>query len=168
MQELESWIFEKLVDKDEFLDASVFDSKMLIHFTPLSNNFVATIINGSGTAATYKLNSGENQYNKIVRQVALATKAETAHWFYYTVIDNAVGQLNDVWECNYEYSLDYPLEKFEREPADQGGVSYLGLIGTNKTWLLLITYEPGESLKITFHGPELVLIKLKGGLVKCN
>jgi len=166
MQEFESWIYEKLVDQNEFLDTSLFEKKLAVYFTRLTNNFVATIINGYGHAAGYKVTTGEFQYNHIIRQVAAVTNAESSVWFYYTVIDNAVGQLDEIWECNYDYSLDYPLEKFEREPAKEGGISYLGLLGKNKSWLLLHKYEPGESLDITFYGSETLVNDLQNKLIK--
>ncbi len=166
MQELESWIYNTLVGKDEFLNTLIFEKKLAIYFTPLASNFVATIINGSSHRASYKVNPGEFQYNHIIRKVATVTEGTSAVWFYYTVIDNAVGQLNDVWECNYNYCLDYPLEKFETEPAKEGGVSYLGLLSKNKSWLLLHTYEPSESLEITFYGSQTTVNNLKNGLTK--
>ncbi len=168
MQELENWIYKTLVDENEFLSTSFFDKKFAIYYTPLSNSFLATIINGSGLPASYKVSPGEFQYNHIIRQVAAVTKQESAVWFYYTVLDNSVGQLNSVWECNYNHCLDYPLEKFEREPAEEGGVSYLGLLSKNKSWLLLHSYEPCESFEISFHGSKTITGNLENSLAKSN
>ncbi len=168
MQELESWIYKELVGEDECINTSAFSETLPLYITSLANNFVATIINGHGTPATFKVNPGEYQYNHIIKQVAFITDKEPAVWFYYTVIDNAVGTLNDVWDCNYEFCLDFPLEKFEREPAEEGGVSFLGLLGKNRAWLLLHTYEPGESFEISFHSSASIVKRLESVLVKNN
>lgn len=124
----EDWIYKELVREGEFLDGSSFEESLHIYLTPLANNFVSTIINGSGLPAKYKVNPGEFQYSHIIRKIAAVTENEASVWFCYCVIDNAVGELKEIWDCNYEFSLDYPLEKFEREPAEQGGVSFLGLL----------------------------------------
>ncbi|MES2824234.1 MAG: hypothetical protein V4732_11580 [Pseudomonadota bacterium] len=168
MRDIEDWIYKNLVGEDQLLKVSSFESSLPLYFTPLANNFVSTIINGSGVSANFKINPGEYQYNNIVRKIASISNQEPAVWFYYSVIDNAVGMLNEVWECNYEFSLDYALEKFEREPAAQGGVSFLGLLSRNKSWLLLHTYEPGESLQIDFYGKKTTVGNLENVLTKNN
>ena len=168
MKDIEDWIYKTLVAEDDFIDTSSFESKLDLYLTPLANNFVSTIINGTGTPAGFKVNPGEFQYNYIIRHLSEVTGQEPAAWFYYTVIDNTVGRLNQVWDCNYEYSLDYALEKFEREPAEEGGVSFLGLVNKRKSWLLLHSYEPSESFKISFHGSESVVKQFENVLNKSN
>lgn len=168
MKDIEDWIYKELVREGEFLDGSSFEESLHIYLTPLANNFVSTIINGSGLPAKYKVNPGEFQYSHIIRKIAAVTENEASVWFYYCVIDNAVGELKEIWDCNYEFSLDYPLEKFEREPAEQGGVSFLGLLSKNKSWLLLHTYEPGESFEIKLYASSSVIKKLQNVLTKNN
>ena len=168
VQEIENWIFKSLVNDDEFLSTDIFEKSEILYSTSLSNNFVATIINGSGQSASYKVAPpGQSQYNFIIRQVAEATESEPAFWFYYTVIDNAIGNINGIWENNYSYCLDSQLEKFELEPAKEGGVSYLGLVGESRKWLLLHMFEPSESFNIKFCSSQTNVGNLLRRLPKC-
>jgi hypothetical protein len=91
--------------------------------------------------------------NELVRQVAQVTGRERAFWFYVTDPDNCLSVVNWVRTCNYECALDSQLSNFETEPAIQGGVSRLGLLGSSGQWLLLHEYHPDEEFSISFHGP---------------
>lgn len=162
MNDFKKWIIDELVDRYQFLDPSIFECSIDLYSTTLCSNFLSTIINGTGTSASYKTDyPGEFQYCYLLRKVTEATEHEPADWFYYTVTDNAVGNINRMWKHDSRNCLEYPLQYFETEPAIQGGVSYLVLVGSQKTWMLLHEYNPCESFVIKYHGSKAETNKLK-------
>ena len=165
-KEIKDWIFKEIVDENEFIKTSFFDEKLNVYYTPLVESFLATIINGSGVPANFTVNSGEFQYNRLIRSIAAITEGAPAFWFYYTVTDNSFGCLNDIWECDYDFCLSFPLEKFEKVSAEQGGEAFLGLLDRDKSWLLLHVFRPFDSFEISFHGSSSYCAQLNNALFK--
>jgi hypothetical protein len=94
----------------------------------------------------------------------MVTGRERAFWFYVTCPDNSASIVSWVQECRYDWALDEPLSRFEVEPAREGGVSYLGLLGASVRWLLLHQHDPDEEFSISFHAPAEMCEELSRGL----
>jgi hypothetical protein len=110
------------------------------------------LIDGSGKAASFSDGTGRSQYQQLISAVRSATNDQQAYWFYGYDPDNALSILSWVRENNYEYATEWNLNSFETSPAPEGGVSWLGLVASDKQWMLLLEHNPCNEFRITFHG----------------
>jgi hypothetical protein len=146
-----SWIDSALAGQDNGFVPRGFESVVLVYRVALRGSFLASLINGARTSTSFTVPDGRYHYNELIRTVRQLTGHEQAFWFYVMYPDNSFSVVSWVQECSDE-ALDEPLSRFEMQPAPEGGVSYLGLLGGNSRWLLLHKYDPDEEFGITFHG----------------
>jgi len=142
-----------LIGPDGYFSPTGFASSLPLYHTPLHGSFVMSVIDGSARPASFRVPEGHSAYNELIRVVRRESADEPACWFYGTDPDNCLSVLAWVHQCHYNHALDGCLESFETTPAVQGGVSWLGLSGVSRRWLLLHEYSPHDSFAITFHGP---------------
>jgi len=161
------WLHENLIIETDEINSNFYESVNEVYRTGLSDSFLATIINGVFTPARFLSNPGEHKYNALIRQLKSLVSIDESTWFYYTLIDNTVGNLNFVKEFNY-LSPAYALEYFQLEPAAQGGTSWLGLIANDCSWLLLHEFEPDEHFAISFCSGAKLTSQLVSKLYKGN
>jgi hypothetical protein len=101
-------------------------------------------------------------YGAVMKACATYKFNQDALWFHVNVIDRAVWALEDYKE--YPYPLPYsekPLatlfRRMEKYPADQSGLTYVGLLSNSRKWMLLIehrAHSDGSDFNIYFCGPE--------------
>ena len=88
---------------------------------------------------------------------------ELAFAFYGRNPDNALSVLSWVRECTPEQAC-HTLVSFEIAPAEEGGVSWLGMTGKSMEWLLLHELDPGELFTITAYGAPQFCLELASSL----
>jgi len=152
--EIETWIQSTQFDADGCFRPTGFDRTVTLYETPVEWSFVLALIDGSGKAASFSDGSGRSQYQQLISAVRSATNDQQAYWFYGYDPDNALSILSWVRENNYEYATEWNLNSFETSPAPEGGVSWLGLVASDKQWMLLLEHNPCNDFKITFHGTD--------------
>ncbi len=148
-----AWIQSSLLGRDAGLSTSRFESRVILCQIRLRGSFLASLINRAEESASYSAPEGRFRYQELIRQVARVTGGEKAWWFYVTDPDNALSVLEWVRECHYDCALDASLSHFETNPAAEGGVCRLGLLGSSGRWLLFHECEPDELFTLSFHGP---------------
>lgn len=104
----------------------------------------------------------EDLYGAVMKACVVYKMQRDALWFHVNIVDLAVWVFEDYKP--YPYPLSYPekplstlFERMVKYPADQGGVTYLGLLSDSRKWLLLLEHEchsDGTSFKIRFLGPD--------------
>lgn len=161
------WITSRLIGPDSYFAPNGFDATLIVYRIRMRGSFLASLINGVQEMVSFSAPDGRYRYNELVRQVGQVTRGERAFWFYVTDPDNCLSHVSWVRACNYEWALDSPLSSFETEPAVQGGISRLGLVGGSGQWLLLHKYHPDEEFSISFHGP-LALCDALRRLLRCS
>ena len=148
---IQSFVNDRLINSDRDLAPDdVFACAAIVYETPLINSFVQTVIDGCSRPASFA-NDANRPYGKLILSVKELAANEPSFAFYGRDPDNALSLLSWVRPCVYERVFQ-ELASFELAPAEEGGTSWLGLIGKSKTWLLLHEFEPGESFKITAYG----------------
>ncbi len=110
------------------------------------------LIDETARAASFSDGTGRSQYQQLISAIRSATHDQQAYWFYGYDPDNALSVLSWVRENNYEYASEWNLNSFETSPAPEGGISWLGLVASDKKWMLLMEHNPCNEFKITFHG----------------
>ncbi|MBL9157445.1 MAG: hypothetical protein JNJ70_08235 [Verrucomicrobiales bacterium] len=73
-----------------------------------------------------------------------------ASWIYITDPDNALSVFQWEKEIDPNYFNSYRLIEFEKNPAEEGGASFLCIAFHDKEGIVVIESE--SSLKITLHG----------------
>jgi hypothetical protein len=159
-----SWIDSALAGQAAGFEPHGFESVFVVYRVGLRGSFLASLINGARELTTFAVPDGRYRYGELMREVGRLTGRERAFWFYITYPDNSSSIVSWVQECRYGWALDEPLSRFETEPAREGGVSYLGLLGASARWLLLHQHRPDEEFVISFHGPTRMCEALSHGL----
>lgn len=149
---MKEWIARVLIGSDGYFVPQGFESSLQLYLTPLSGSFLLSLLDGIATPLPFLVCEGRSRYAELIRAVQRGSDYETANWFYITNPDNALSILEWVRPLRREHPVDVWLDEFERSPAKEGGVAFLGLAPDSKRWLLLHEYEQSESFKITVHG----------------
>lgn len=149
--EMQAWLRSTQFTKDCYFEPTGFEREVILYETPLNWSFVLTIIEGTAKSASFSAEAGCSKYRKLINVIQSATGNQEAFWFYGTDPDNTLSILSWIRVCNYNNAPEYELNNFERFPADQGGVSWLGLVGADRKWLLLHEHDP-SSFSIKFFG----------------
>ena len=153
IEDVRAWIDGTLNGPDGYFAPTGFASVLPLYHTALRGSFVLSMITGTARPAPFRVPDGRSAYHELIQAVRRASADEPAYWFYGTDPDNALSVLSWVRRCHYEHALDHALQSFETEPADEGGCSWLGLVGESRRWMLLHEYDPGNSFAINVHGP---------------
>ena len=156
VEDVRAWITGRLIGPDGYFAPIGFASSITLYHTSRSTaRLCCPSSMAAARPAPFRVPDGRSAYHELVRVVRRVSADEPAYWFYGTDPDNALSVLSWVRRCHYDHALDHPLESFETEPAQEGGCSWLGLMGESQWWLLLHEYSPCNSFGITVHGsPE--------------
>lgn len=154
-QEIAGWIETNLCDENGYFRTESYPNSTTIYETEIIGPLLAAIVNGNTRGANFKgrMHTAKHEFDALIRKFCEITRNEQTYWFYYQEPDFAYGVLKLVEKCDYAYAV-HRLEYFETDPADQGGPSYLGLLPGNYEYLLLHSYVPWKSFKISVHGEE--------------
>lgn len=91
------------------------------------------------------------QYSQLLSALRDVGGNELASWVYGTEPDNAFAEIDSIWSLGDSYSESDQLRYIERQPALEGGGSYLMLLPKSKQWLLMNEYDY-ERFTIYLHG----------------
>ena len=153
--EISVWI-EKQLFPEEFLREEYFESTVTLFSVEIKRPLIETLVHHS----TPRFDVSKQQ----VSQCLLETCQELsliagAYWFHVNVHDNVARVVEGVGVYSYRQLL-FPLyERLEYSPAEQGGTSYVGLLGKQKDWLLLIELE--NKLNIVVYGSTAFCQRIK-------
>lgn len=154
VEKMTAWIGTELIGPDRYFAPTGFESSLVLYHTELPDSFVLAVIEGSTRPAPFRVPKGQSSYRELVRAVHRLSDEAPACWFYITDPDNCFSILEWVRPCGDGDSPGWWLECFERNPAAQGGISWLGLAGADRRWLLLHEYNQGNSFEISIYGPS--------------
>jgi hypothetical protein len=91
------------------------------------------------------------QYPNLLTALRVIGGNELASWVYGTEPDNALAVIDRIWSLGDAYSESEQLRHIERQPAPEGGGSYLMLLPKSKQWMLMNEYDY-ERFTIYVHG----------------
>ncbi|WP_028487592.1 hypothetical protein [Thiothrix lacustris] len=149
---IKDWILTKQFSADGYFSPRGFAREVTLYQTQLDHSFFLSMFNGIAKASSFADGTDRSQYRQLISAIQSVTNKQQAYWFYGIDPDNALSLLSWVRENNYDYNTEWLLNSFESSPAPQGGVSWLGLVATDKQWLLLFEHNPGNVFRITLHG----------------
>lgn len=148
------WVDKSLIANDDgytyfsFFERegrSRFGTHALFYESPVvHDSFLLSALQGSIAPPTFA-------YSELLLALRDAGGDELATWVYGTEPDNALAFVNMVWSLGNAYAETYQLRRLEREPAPEGGGSYLMLLPKSKKWMLLHQYDY-EQFTIQLHG----------------
>lgn len=160
LRELATWVRKHLISSDPaypifeiYSDFSNRKSKLgketVLYSARIPDSFVLAVIEGNVTPAPFK-------YADLMKAVMSATNEQPCYWVYITEPDNALAVVEQLRPHRWEalYSQYYQLEAFEKNPAAEGGCSYMCLLPEDKSWLLVHELIPMDSFTISLHSDE--------------
>ena len=141
-----------LIDKDTgFFQWWNREDRLDLYQTGLGWPLLTTMIDGFGIAAPWEPAFGRRKSETLF--LALARISPTWTGFYVKHEDDAYAVVSWVRSIEDGSTLGIQLlEEFSRNPADQGGSSFLGLFTTAPDDMLLFTFAPTEFFRISAFG----------------
>jgi hypothetical protein len=108
------------------------------------DSFLLSSLNGTISRPPFR-------YSKLLAVLRDIGGNELATWVYGTEPDNALAVIDRVWSLGDAYKESDQLRYIERQPAPEGGGSYLMLLPKSKQWMLMNEYDY-ERFTIYLHG----------------
>jgi hypothetical protein len=165
-QELSDWIGHNLFP-DDFSNPQFFEASLALYSAVIPKPLIATIIHAGEQIPKFSVS--QEQLNKILLESCQELRIiPGANWFQVNCPDNVLQEVVAVGPYSYRQPL-FPLYyRLEYCPAEEGGVSIVGLLGKNKDWML--TIEDANQLTIAVHGSKLFCerVKDKIGITTAN
>jgi hypothetical protein len=141
-----------LIDKDTgFLLWWNRDDRLDLYQTGLGWPLITTTMDGFGLAAPWDQAFGRRRSETLFMALARISSSWTG--FYIKHQDEAYAEVSWARTIEAGSTLDIPiLEEFSRNPADEGGSSFLGLFTTSLDHMILFTFAPTEFFRISLFG----------------
>jgi len=111
---------------------------------------ITTAINGFGSPASWPQDFGKTRSETFFRALRDISESWTA--FYIKHQDDAYAEVSWTRTLDQEGLDSGLLNEFEINPADEGGLSFLGLFSERLDDMVVFTYAPGEFLRISLFG----------------
>jgi hypothetical protein len=109
-----------------------------------ADSFLLSSLNGTITQPPFR-------YSQLLTALRDLGGNELASWAYGTEPDNALAVIERIWSMGDAYAESDQLRQLERQPAPEGGGSYLMLLPKSKRWMLLNEYDH-ERFTVYLHG----------------
>lgn len=161
---IQTWIEHDLWADGYFTPTLAGDQQELFR-SGISFPLITSLINGCHGKPTWDLQPSESPTNALFQSVRPLVKNRGASWFYITDPDNAFSILHWVKAIAPDEFNEYPLQEFELNPADQGGVSYLGLAFHDQQGILVFELN-SEFFSLSFYGSTDCWTELQSRLSK--
>lgn len=145
---LRSWVESELWNENYF-DPTRLSSGVEIFRSGLSFPLIASLIDGRSGVPGWKRDSHETHTEALLRLVRPFVRRYGASWIYITDPDNALSVFEWEREIDPEFFNSYPLIEFEKNPAEEGGASFLIIAFHDREGLIVIECE--SALKITLY-----------------
>lgn len=146
------WVETSLWD-EEYFDPSRLSPGVVIFSSGVSWPLVTSLINGCGGTPTWHLEASEQATPALFRSLRGLVRRYGASWFYVTDPDNALSVFHWEKEIDADYFNEFELAEFEKNPAEEGGISYL-CIGLHDR-AGLIVFEYGDPFRILLYGDQM-------------
>lgn len=161
MEEFESWLRDNLFP-DDFFNENYFEENLVLFSRP-GGFEIESFIHCQHQAAAF---SRQELFQAVMDACEQHQFSCHTIRFHVNIHDNCAWVLEwwDTLRCP-----EYPLPEFKRDalnyayyflqyrPAQEGGTTYVGLLGRSKDWLLLFD----NSIQISFHGAKSLCDTLK-------
>lgn len=150
-EELAEWIGTYLYPEDLSV-GQFFESTISLYSAQIERPFIETLIHKNAQVPKFNVSAGE------LSQIILESCQELkiipgAYWFQVNFPDNALRIVEAVGLYSYQQNM-FPLyHRMEYFPADQGGLTVVGLLGKRRDWMFSV--ELGNQLVIAIHGSKL-------------
>jgi hypothetical protein len=156
-KELSLWIGKYLFPED-FTIIDYFKSSYSLYSTTITRSPIAMLIHASHTLP--KFNVSEQQLNQILLESWQELNIiPGAYWFQVNCPDNVLQKVVAVGIYSYRNPL-FPLyTRLYYNPAEEGGVTIVGILGKNKDWMFTIELE--SHLNLAVYGSEVFCEKVK-------
>lgn len=146
---LTSWVESKLWD-DRYFDPTKLSAGVEVFRSRLSFPLVASLIDGCHGAPQWEREQHETPTDALFRALRGLVQRYGASWIYITDPDNALSVVQWEKEIDPEYFNSYQLIEFEKNPAEEGGASFLCVAFHDREGIVVIECE--TSLNITLYG----------------
>lgn len=165
-QELSEWIGKHLFPGD-FSNPQFFETSLTLYSAFVPRPLIATIIHAAEQIPKFSVS--QEQLSQILLESCQELRIiPGANWFQVNCPDNVLQEVVAVGLYSYRQPM-FPLyHRLEYCPAEEGGVSTVGLLGKNKDWML--TIEAANQLTIAIHSSKLFCERVKGkiGITTAN
>jgi hypothetical protein len=143
---------------EDFATVNYFDSSFILYSVALSLTPIATLIHASHTLPKFQIS--EKQLNQIILETCQELNIiPGAYWFQVNCPDNVLQVVVAVGVYSYRQPL-FPLyERLHCFPAEEGGLTIVGLLGKNRDWMFTIEFE--NQLILSVHGSNAFCDKIK-------
>lgn len=149
-EELSKWIGRNLFLED-FSDTHYFESSLTLYSATISRTPIATLIHASHTLPNFQIS--EQQLNRILLESCQELKIiPGAYWFQINCPDNVLQVVVAVGVYSYRQPLVPLYDRLHCFPAEEGGVTIVGLLGKNRDWMF--TIESENQLILSVHGSK--------------
>jgi hypothetical protein len=156
-EELSEWIGRNLFPED-FSDTHYFESSLTLYSATIYRTPIATLIHASHKLPNFQLS--EHQLNQVLLESCQELKIiPGAYWFQVNSPDNVLQIVVAVGIYSYRHPLVPLYERLHCFPAEEGGVTIVGLLGKNRDWMFTIEYE--NQLILSVHGSKAFCGKIK-------
>ena len=127
------------------------EDRVDLYQTGLGWPLLTTTIDGFGVPAPWPQEFGKRRSETLFRALTRISPSWTA--FYIKHQDDAYAEVSWARVIEARTTLGIQLlEEFSRNPADEGGSSFLGLYATNMDHMILFSYAPNEFFRISLFG----------------
>ncbi len=162
--ELSKWIGRNLFPED-FSDTRYFESNLILYSATISRTPIAMLIHASHTLPNFQLS--EQQLNQILLKSCQELRIiPGAYWFQVNCPDNVLQVVVAVGVYSYRQPLVPLYERLCYFPAEEGGVTIVGLLGKNRDWMF--TIESENQLILSVHGSRAFCDKIKEKVNECR
>lgn len=150
--ELRSWLESELWDENYF-DPRRLSEGVEVFRSGLSFPLITSLIDGCRGTPEWVRQPHETHSDALFRSLRGLVRRYGASWLYITDPDNALSVFEWEKEIDPDYFNSHPLIEFEKNPAQEGGASFLCIGFHDREGLVVIERE--TTLKITLHAnPE--------------
>lgn len=124
-------------------------NETVLYSVNLPSNLLSSLIDGSAPSANFK-------YTDLINSIKVASSEEACCWVQINEPDNVLAIVEDVWAHTWDeyYSQDHQLEALLTNPAPEGGCSFMCLVPTSRSWVLVHELNPENDFTISIHADE--------------
>jgi hypothetical protein len=160
---IDRWIIQHLFPED-FFEAGAFPASTTLFRRPDARPYLESILHIPQVLARF---TRGDLYEQLMQACESLQMERSGYWFQVNVHDNCARALERWGEYPYPLGpigppLLYLYSLLEEHPAQEGGTSYVGILGRDRDWLLLLELE--LEFLIQVYGPPAFCEAVRRGL----
>ena len=160
---VQAWIETELW-ADGYFCPSRLGSPVELFRSGVSYPLVASLVDGCRGTPTWSSFGSLSPTDSLFRRVRGLVRRHGASWFYITDPDNALSVFHWSKVIDADVFRPWELAEFERNPAEQGGCSHLGIAFHSKQGLLV--FSLGAAFVIDSYGSPEFMTELKEAVAR--